>query len=236
MKVCVIGDIHGTDKWHECYQKIRENDNDCQRIIVCGDWFDPYDNIPFETMMEHYNEFLNDLKNDNRIISLLGNHDLDGYIISGQTNRTCRVRSIHKKITDVLTSNLSNSYLVYRIGNWLFSHAGVSQDWIDDNIEWKDTILSNKKGWTVDELEELCAYSPYDWSGYGNNARQGCTWIRPQALVKSHIEGYNQVVGHTRVERMFNLKDEIENFDTNIWIVDNYGKPEYLTFEIEDCE
>ena len=43
---------------------------------------------------------------------------------------------------------------MYRIGNWLFSHAGVSQDWIDDNIEYKDMILSNKKGWTVDELEE----------------------------------------------------------------------------------
>lgn len=236
MKVCVIGDIHGTDKWHECYQKIRKNDNDCQRIIVCGDWFDPYDDISLEIMMERYNEFLDDLKNDDRIISLLGNHDLDGYIISGETNRTCRIRSMRKKITDALTSNLPNSYLVYRIGNWLFSHAGVSQDWIDDNFEWKDAILSNRKGWTADELEELCSFYYLDWSEYGNNARQGCTWIRPQALMNNHIKGYNQVVGHTRLEKITNLKDIDSDLDIELWLVDNCGKPEYLVLEIEDCE
>ena len=33
MKICVIGDIHGTTKWIDCYQQILEKDNDCDKII-----------------------------------------------------------------------------------------------------------------------------------------------------------------------------------------------------------
>ena len=31
MKICVIGDIHGTTKWIDCYQQIIEKDNDCDK-------------------------------------------------------------------------------------------------------------------------------------------------------------------------------------------------------------
>ena len=33
MKYNVIGDIHGTTKWIDCYQQILEKDNDCDKII-----------------------------------------------------------------------------------------------------------------------------------------------------------------------------------------------------------
>lgn len=236
MKVCVIGDIHGTMKWHDCYKKIKDNDNDCDKIIVCGDWFDPYDDISLDTMIERYHEFINDMNNDDRIISLIGNHDIDGYIIDGETNRTCRNRTSRKLISEEISSNLSNSYLVYKIGNWLFSHAGVSQDWFDSIEDGKNIILSNKKGWTSQELNDLCVFYPMDFSGYGNNSMQGCTWIRPQALINNHIEGYNQVVGHTRVNEITNLKVIDNSLDVDIWLVDNCGEPKYLTLEIEQCE
>lgn len=241
MKVVCIGDIHGTTKWIDCYRKILENDNDCEKIIVMGDWFDPYEDIPLDIMVERYEEFLKDQKEDDRIISLLGNHDLDGYVIDGQTNRTERDRKKKKKISDEIKSNLDNSYLVYKIGNWLFSHAGVSQVWLDHLSKiytfYPEWIMSNKKGWTREDIYTLCHFSAYDYSGYGDSPYQGCTWIRPQALVDSHIKGYNQVVGHTRLKEITNLKSiESLELDEDIWIVDNAGEPEYLVLNIETEE
>ena len=55
MRVAVIGDVHGTTKWKECYKNIKEKDNDVSRIIVLGDWFDPYFPYSFEEMKNIYN-------------------------------------------------------------------------------------------------------------------------------------------------------------------------------------
>ena len=149
MKVCCIGDIHGTDKFLTCYNDILKNDNDCEKIIVFGDHFDPYQYFSLEEMIEKYNKFSEILKEDSRIVSLLGNHDLSYYIISNDlTNRTHKWRGA-SKITDCIVSNLDKSYLCYRINDYLFSHAGVSKYWIDEikqyvsNPNYADRILNN---------------------------------------------------------------------------------------------
>lgn len=238
MKVCVIGDIHGTTKFIECYENILKKDNDCEKIIVCGDHFDPYTHIDIDTMVDRYHQFIDSCKKDERIVSLLGNHDLESYVISGGTNRTARSRYVFDTISKEIKNNLQDSYLVYRIGNWLFSHAGVSQDWLDYNEEYKDDLFSNKRGWSERDLDILCSYYDGDWSRYGNHTRQGCTWIRPDALTKSLPEGYNQVIAHTQVKKILNLRDECPDgsLKNDIWMVDNQRKPEYLVLNIEEGE
>lgn len=232
MKVCVIGDIHGTTKFIDCYMDIIAKNNDCERIIVLGDHFDPYENISTDVMVERYNEFIDICKKDNRVISILGNHDLASYVIRTDcTNRTERSFGNHSKITEAIKENLGNNYLIYKIGDYLFSHAGVSQFWLDDNMEYKDELLSNKKGWSVEELTKLVSYYDGDWSGYGNNVRQGCTWIRPEALDNSAVENYNQVVGHTQVEDIVKIKLTNGKY---LWMIDNQRKSEYLTLEIKE--
>lgn len=239
MKVCVIGDIHGTTKFLDCYMNILKNDNDCEKIIVLGDHFDPYENISLDVNIELYNEFIDICKKDDRVISLLGNHDLATYIIyNDSTNRTYRTYNGQQRISEVIEPNLKDSYLCYKIGNYLFSHAGVSQVWLDDISEYKecnyaDRIMSNYKGWTSDELSDIVAFYPMDWSGYGDNQHQGCTWIRPQALDECAIEGYNQVVGHTQVEHILHTK--MKNGMT-LWLTDNQRKSEYLVLNIEESE
>lgn len=238
MKVAVIGDIHGTTKFLECYEKIKANDNDVEKIIVMGDHFDPYTYISFETMMDRYHQFIECCKKDDRIISILGNHDLEEYVIAGGTNRTARDRNMRNAISEEIGENLPDSYLVYKIGNWLFSHAGVSQAWLDMNEEYKDELFSNKKGWSFRDLDVLCSYYDGDYSHYGSHIKQGCTWIRPDALIQSLPEGYNQVIAHTQVKKICNLKDEDPdgNIKVNVWMVDNQRKPEYLVLNIEEGE
>ena len=237
MKVAVIGDIHGTTKFQECYKNILEIDSDVDKIIVLGDWFDPYINVDLDTMIERYNEFVKIWKSDDRIVSILGNHDIAGYIITNDcTSRTIRNGKMSQRITDLIEPNLPESYLVYKIGDYIFSHAGVSQEWLNDIAQYSycnyaDAIMNNKKGWTEDELSDICVFYPYDFGGYGNNRHQSCVWIRPQALYDCAIDGYNQVVAHTRVEHI--VKVSLKN-GKDLWIVDDDQKPNYLILNIDE--
>lgn len=236
-KIAVIGDIHGTTKFLDCYENIQKNDPDVDKIIVLGDWFDPYDDIDLDTMIERYNEFVKIWKSDDRIISILGNHDIAGYIIVNDcTNRTIRFGKLSQKITDVIEPNLSESYLTYKVGDYIFSHAGVSQDWLNDisrfsNCNYVNDIINCKKGWTPDELSDICMFYPFDWSGCGEHSRQSCVWIRPHALIYNAIEGYHQVVAHTRLEKI--SKVSLKN-GKDLWIVDDKQKPNYLILNIEE--
>ena len=235
MKVAVIGDIHGTTKFLDCYTKIQQNDPDVDKIIVLGDWFDPYFNIDLDIMIERYNEFVDIWKLDDRIISVLGNHDIAGYIIINDSTSRTRVGKMGQRIADAIKPNLSESYLTYKVGDYIFSHAGVSQGWLDEIGQYSyanyvNDVMNCKKGWTAEELSDICTFYPYDFGGYGNNKYQSCVWIRPQALYSCAIEGYNQVVAHTRVEEI--LKVQLLN-GKDLWLVDDAQKPNYLILNIE---
>lgn len=238
MKVCVIGDIHGTSKFLECYMDIIKYDNDCEKIIVCGDHFDPYENIGVDEMIEKYKEFIDICHEDDRIISLLGNHDLATYVIYNDcTNRTDRHPIYQNKISDEILKNISDSYLLYKIGNYIFSHAGVSKYWLEqiakfDN-NYVERLMNNYKGWSESELTDLVSYRYTDFSGCGDSVYQGCTWIRPRSLVSCAIDGYNQVVGHTQVEEIVNIT--MDNGMT-LYLVDNMRKSKYLTLNIDESE
>lgn len=229
MKVCCIGDIHGTDKFLTCYNNILKNDNDCEKIIVFGDHFDPYDDITIDKVIENYNKFIDISKKDDRIISLFGNHDLSTYIIKGdETNRTSRWN--RREIVENILPNLSTTYICYKIGDYLFSHAGVSQDWFEGlDDEYKEKILNNYVGWTTSELEKIVSFFVYDRSCYGDDTHQGCTWIRPTSLYSNPYGEYNQVVAHTRVSKI--EKIEMTN-KKDLWLIDTSGNPDYLTLEI----
>lgn len=253
VEVAVIGDIHGTTKFIDGYEHILKNNNQVKKIVVMGDHFDPYDDIPLDTMVGRYKDFLGCMKNDNRIVSLLGNHDLAAYIIKkDETSRTAFGRKSYETISSLIESNLENSRLMYKCGNYLFSHAGVSDVWVEKIAEpiSFDFEKLNKVGWNQDELTALVKFYPFDFSGYGNNPNQGPTWLRPYMLIKYPYGDYNQVVGHTMVCYEDNRKFLIEDFgyttemDGNfykakmengkyVWFTDNAGDPEYLVLKIE---
>ena len=94
---------------------------------------------------------------------------------------------------------------------------------------------------------ELFAFTPCKLSDYsGESATQPCTWIRPYTLLQYGIEGITQVVGHTPIEHICNLKDEIlkdrekygfekgeeiVNNYCDVWCCDNLANGEYLIIE-----
>ena len=235
MKVCCIGDIHGTDKFLKCYDKIIKKDNDCDKIIVFGDHFDPYKNLHFHDMIDNYIKFTEIMNKDERVISLLGNHDLSSYIIQlDKTNRTLKWKTGAAQISRHIRNNLNKSYLCYRINDYLFSHAGVSETWFNNlKVIYQKRLIDNYTGWTDGELYNLVSFYPYDKSHWGDDPNQGCTWIRPESLINNPYGDYNQVVAHTRVDVYQKIK--MSN-DKDLWMVDTKGNPDYLTLNIEKSE
>ena len=93
--------------------------------------------------------------------------------------------------------------MAYQFDNFLFTHAGVSQVFMD--------TIFGKDGWKVDniaeELNELFKYKPRafeftGWDPYGNDDKQTPIWIRPTALMRANKKSeikkqYVQIYGHT---------------------------------------
>ena len=68
--------------------------------------------------------------------------------------------------------------------------------------------LQSVRDITFERIKELCPVAGLDvlnwntvqgYDGYGNTISQSPIWIRPQSLLKSKVDGYRQIVGHTNM-------------------------------------
>jgi hypothetical protein len=90
--------------------------------------------------------------------------------------------------------------MCYQLDNFLFSHAGISHDWLlihDYSVEHN----------VVDYVNDLWKYTPRvfaftGWDPYGDSVQSSPIWIRPYSLQKANRDTlrdkYIQVVGHTQ--------------------------------------
>lgn len=119
---------------------------------------------------------------------------------------------------------LIDTQWIYVEGNIIFSHAGISKTW------FKDSGFKNLDDINTRQPSELFGFipeHPFDFSG--DSITQPCVWIRPQSLVEDALDEYIQVVGHTPVKKITNLKSIKDEFP-EIWLCDNLPK-EYLVIE-----
>jgi metallophosphoesterase superfamily enzyme len=71
MKTVLIGDIHGHDSW----KQIIEQEQDADRIIFVGDYFDSF-TIPGLIQCENFQDIIEFKKtSDKEVVLLVGNHD-----------------------------------------------------------------------------------------------------------------------------------------------------------------
>lgn len=119
---------------------------------------------------------------------------------------------------------LAKTQWIHVMGNIVFSHAGISKVWLENNFLTLDDI--NMLGPT--ELFGFTSSDPSDQ--FGDSSEQPPTWIRPMALMDVMIPDYIQVVGHTPVEHCFNVKDEAD-IPYDLWLCDALDQGEYLLIE-----
>lgn len=196
MKILVLGDIHGRD----CWKRIVKGEN-ADLVIFLGDYVaSPSDmDVPSDIQIDNLMDILKYReRNMDRVILLRGNHDMQ-HLNYAWASCSRYDRTVAKCMEAIEERFLKLTQWVFVWEDNIFSHAGVSKKWWDSlklGSETKDNILK------INELEptELFGFTPDRLSDYyGNSETQPCTWIRPYSLIRSHVEGWNQVVGHTRL-------------------------------------
>jgi predicted phosphodiesterase len=207
----IISDIHGRDYWK---QMLNQHDN-IEKIIFLGDYFDSFD-IPFEKQLSNFLDIL-ELKKSNQfeIVMLLGNHD---YIPNYEVKWSGYQKLHAREIEQLIKSNLHHLQICHRDEEYIFSHAGLSIEWLNKLEQLKELLDSpDNIDNIIDTVNMYLKYQSrvFDFGYFeeryadegGDDEWQGPTWIRPRALKKANYEhwlknNFIQIVGHTGVDKI----------------------------------
>jgi hypothetical protein len=206
MKLVAIGDIHGRDYW----KQIVDQEQDADTFVFVGDYFDSF-TIKGPDQINNFLDII-EFKKQSKVpvILLLGNHDYH-YYPGIEDNGTSGYQTLMApSIKHIVDDNKQHLQAAYQVDEFIFTHAGLSSEWLDDNI-----IM-----WDVPNLamyvNDLFYYQPqklayrsykqvgdqvYGVGGYGSETFQGPLWIRPKVLMAANRDTLRkqiiQVVGHT---------------------------------------
>jgi hydrogenase maturation factor len=206
MKLVAIGDIHGRDIWKQIIAK----EHDADEFVFVGDYFDSF-TVKGPDQINNFLDIIEFKKQSKVPITLIiGNHDHHYYPGVDDSGTSGYQTLLSPSIKHVVGDNKQYLQAAYQVGEFVFTHAGLSSEWLDDSIE----------GWNTDnvveKVNELFQYQPgkiayrsykqvgdqvYGAQGYGNESFQGPIWIRPAALMTANKKTLRkkivQVVGHT---------------------------------------
>lgn len=218
MKTVVLGDIHGRTIWKDIIAKEQPD-----QVIFLGDYVSTHDNITNEQQIDNFKEIIKykDEHPDSTIL-LRGNHDMQhlGYYWAACSGLFPRVQEVMMTLKDIY---LSHTQWIYINDDVIFSHAGISKDWLAKH----KLKLEDINGLEPDERFGFCQDDR--WDVFGTSPTQPPTWIRPGTLVDVMIPGYSQVVGHTTVRECVNIKDlDRPDLPGDLWLCDALGNNSYL--------
>ena len=236
MKLVAIGDIHGRDYW----KQIIDQEQDADMFVFVGDYFDSF-TIKGPDQINNFLDIV-EFKKQSKVpvILLIGNHDYHYYPGIEDSGTSGYQTLMVPSIKHVVSDNKQYLQAAYQSGEFVFTHAGLSSEWLDDIIP----------GWDVDSLDatinDLFRFQPnklayrsykqvgstvYGVGGYGSETFQGPIWIRPKALMAANKKTLRkqiiQVVGHTPQETI-----DIKGKSTGgrYYFIDTleYGQNQYL--------
>lgn len=230
IKYVIFPDIHGRTFWKNPVEEFIQDPD--IKFIFLGDYLDPY---PDEKIKDEYSILKNIIelkkKYNDRVILLLGNHDL-GYLTSYcQTNRTDFKH--FKQYQNILETNIELFKILHidtvNDKKFCFSHAGILKEWLTwnsisevfdetDNIVFEklnyfNNLLHDPNPNRCKKLYKLCGNISYYRGGgsyFGSIVR---------ADIREYVNNTNlldiiQVVGHTM------LKNDPININNKIYCLD----------------
>lgn len=209
MKTVVIGDIHGRSVWKLIYELEKPD-----RIIFIGDYFDSFD-IKGADQITNFQDIIEFKKSGIcEVILLIGNHDHHYFPGVGDTGTSGYQHLLAPSISYVIDENKNHLQMAYQMGEYLFTHAGVSSIFMDKAIgedSWSVETISEK-------INELFTYKPNEFKfgahcdnsrildSSGDNIQQSPIWIRPRSLMSANYDTLRnqviQIVGHTQVNKI----------------------------------
>ena len=221
MKTIIFGDTHGRTAWKSVIEQEQPD-----KVIFLGDYVSTHDDISPTQQIENLKDILRYKKsNEDNVILLRGNHDYQhlGFYWARCSGHDPYVLKYMSDIKDLFLSLTQNVYIE---NNVIYSHAGVSSEWMEQVAKIKYPELINDL-----EVDEKFGFWPCKMSDYyGTSPTQPPTWIRPQTLEEYAIKDYTQVVGHTPVH---NITKIVSESGTGIWLCDCMPKQYLLNIDEE---
>lgn len=200
-KRLVIGDIHGHI---EPFKTIYESE-DPDDVIILGDYFDNFNGTDAE-IIDCFKEILKMQKAHKKgeFIMLIGNHDFQ-YIYLTETYSGKR-KSYEISVSMMLDKCIEKHQMQYvyvdRINKTVYSHAGITNNWISENRIFTDDLNDLND---LDPRKYAFTYRGGD-SGYGDGPYASPIWVRPSTLENDmYIDmcrsKWTQIVGHTHYDK-----------------------------------
>lgn len=215
-KIVAIGDIHGRTTWRDI---IKAENPDL--TIFLGDYVTSRTGITEGEQLWNLRSILSyKEKHPRKVVLLRGNHDCEA---AGYGWAECYPSFMNKDRFPLETFEKLTQW-VFQWNDIVFSHAGVSK-----------TFLANNN-LSIDEMADMLrlddqrfAFTPGDPCDYsGDSACQPPTWIRPKSLLLDMPSSLTQVVGHTTVEDITEMKD---GGDNSLWLCDALENDSYLCIQ-----
>ena len=184
MKIIAIPDIHQTAHW----KKVIPLMDSADKVVFLGDEFDEWEN-KWPGQMDNAKAIIHFAKKDPEKICLCWSNHATSYYLDEQCSGYQRHHAFD--IKEFYRENKDCYKAVHCFDNWLFSHAGVSSEWM---------ACAGVK--SPEEINLLFLKRPNFFrfvgpDNYGDNRNEGPFWIRPRSLLATSAKGYNQCVGHT---------------------------------------
>lgn len=159
----IIGDIHGRNCWRELV------DDNCVNIFV-GDYFSPYEKIPFDIQKQNFLDIIEYKQKHPETVLLIGNHDEDHWHIQEHYSRFDWEN--FEAIYNLFEEFKDYFQIAYAIDkSAIVTHAGISVVWY---VRYK--------------YKELCAFDIL-----------GKSFDSIEAAVQNFFENNHRAVKHTRI-------------------------------------
>jgi len=130
MKTIIIGDIHGHDSW----EQVVAQEQDADRFIFVGDYFDSF-GVPGLIQMQNFKNIVEFKTTSNKeVIMLVGNHDFHYLPEIGENGTSGYQPRMAVSISHLINQNRDHLQMAYQFDDILVTHAGVSSEWLDDMI------------------------------------------------------------------------------------------------------
>lgn len=190
-KILIVPDVHGRKFWN----KAKEMINSVDKVVFLGDYLDPY---PWECIsrldaIKEFEEIIK-FKNDNpyKVVLLLGNHDCAYCFDFGSASRYDYENEF--EIKNLFSKNIELFRLYFREGDYLFTHAGITRNWLRTYLPEYDI-----ERFTTLTTKELV---PFLWkvSFMRGGDQDTGSMIWSDVFEEDREDTYYQIFGHTQLE------------------------------------
>ena len=226
MKILVIPDGHGRPNWKRVVNDMYD------KIIFLGDYMDSFE-FTHKECFQMLQEIVYFKKaNPDRVVLCIGNHDLHYIFFNTPLFDELKASGFNERIAwsanQFYNENLKEFVPLYQIDNYLFSHAGIT------NSAWTEYFLPKYSGQHIDEfVNEL--WTKRDRALFTIGEKRGGSdlygsifWADAREHYNNYLDGYDQIVGHTPVQKINKLQRKNES----ITFVDKYPQDNYLIMEV----